>query len=63
MDNCDLTHMITQRIEKDTFGDIEVASDRYWGAQTQRCVRTTNKTMKIHSLMWFANADPCKTST
>ncbi len=24
------------RIEKDTMGDIEVASDRYWGAQTQR---------------------------
>ncbi|KAI5816364.1 fumarate hydratase class II [Pyronema omphalodes] len=24
------------RIEKDAFGDIEVATDRYWGAQTQR---------------------------
>lgn len=24
------------RMEKDTFGDIKVASDRYWGAQTQR---------------------------
>lgn len=24
------------RVEKDTFGPIEVASDRYWGAQTQR---------------------------
>ena len=24
------------RIEKDTFGDIKVANDRYWGAQTQR---------------------------
>jgi fumarate hydratase class II len=23
-------------MEKDTFGDIKVASDRYWGAQTQR---------------------------
>jgi fumarate hydratase, class II len=25
-----------QRIERDTFGDIEVPADRYWGAQTQR---------------------------
>lgn len=24
------------RIEKDTFGDIKVQADRYWGAQTQR---------------------------
>lgn len=24
------------RIEKDTMGDIEVAADKYWGAQTQR---------------------------
>lgn len=24
------------RMERDTFGDIKVASDRYWGAQTQR---------------------------
>ncbi len=24
------------RIEKDSMGDIEVANDRYWGAQTQR---------------------------
>ncbi|HTM08737.1 MAG TPA: class II fumarate hydratase [Verrucomicrobiae bacterium] len=27
------------RIEKDTMGDIAVASDRYWGAQTQRSVK------------------------
>jgi fumarate hydratase class II len=27
------------RIEKDTMGDIEVASDRYWGAQTQRSLK------------------------
>ena len=25
-----------RRIETDSFGDIEVAADRYWGAQTQR---------------------------
>lgn len=24
------------RIETDTFGPIEVAADRYWGAQAQR---------------------------
>lgn len=24
------------RVEKDTFGDISVPADRYWGAQTQR---------------------------
>ncbi len=24
------------RIEKDSFGEIEVPEDRYWGAQTQR---------------------------
>ncbi len=27
------------RIEKDSMGDIEVASDRYWGAQTQRSLQ------------------------
>jgi fumarate hydratase class II len=24
------------RKEKDTFGDLQVPADRYWGAQTQR---------------------------
>src|SRR6185436_11793348 len=28
--------MTATRTETDTFGPIEVASDRYWGAQTQR---------------------------
>lgn len=28
--------MTTARTETDTFGPIEVASDRYWGAQAQR---------------------------
>lgn len=32
-----------QRTEKDTFGDIEVASDRYWGAQTQRYILCMQK--------------------
>lgn len=28
-----------KRTEQDAFGDIEVASDRYWGAQTQRSLQ------------------------
>ena len=28
--------MAKTRVETDTFGPVEVASDRYWGAQTQR---------------------------
>jgi fumarate hydratase class II len=24
------------RVEMDTFGELQVPSDRYWGAQTQR---------------------------
>src|SRR5258705_7319019 len=31
--------MAETRIEKDTMGEIEVASDRYWGAQTQRSLK------------------------
>ena len=31
--------MAETRIEKDTMGEIAVASDRYWGAQTQRSLR------------------------
>jgi len=27
------------RIEKDTFGPLEVPADRYWGAQTQRSLQ------------------------
>ena len=30
---------MSTRIERDTMGDIEVASDRYWGAQTQRSLQ------------------------
>lgn len=30
--------MTTTRIETDSFGEIAVASDRYWGAQTQRSI-------------------------
>lgn len=31
--------MSKTRIEKDTFGEIEVPADRYWGAQTQRSLQ------------------------
>src|SRR3954468_8699605 len=31
--------MAKKRIETDTFGPIEVAADRYWGAQTQRSLQ------------------------
>ena len=31
--------MAETRIEKDTMGEIAVASDRYWGAQTQRSLQ------------------------
>jgi len=30
---------MSTRIEKDTMGEIEVANDRYWGAQTQRSIQ------------------------
>ena len=30
------TPMSSTRIESDSIGEIEVAADRYWGAQTQR---------------------------
>jgi fumarate hydratase, class II len=30
---------MTNRIETDSFGEIEVASDKYWGAQTQRSLQ------------------------
>ncbi|KAI9324078.1 fumarate hydratase [Zopfochytrium polystomum] len=30
------------RIERDTFGELEVPADRYWGAQTQRSLQNFN---------------------
>jgi fumarate hydratase, class II len=33
------THDRAVRVETDSFGPIEVASDRYWGAQTQRSLQ------------------------
>ena len=31
--------MTGTRIETDSFGDIDVPADRYWGAQTQRSLQ------------------------
>ena len=33
---------MTYRIEKDSMGEIKVASDKYWGAQTQRSLLNFN---------------------
>ena len=30
--------MTQERIEKDALGEVNVAGDRYWGAQTQRAI-------------------------
>ncbi len=30
---------MSSRIEKDSMGTIEVAADKYWGAQTQRSLQ------------------------
>jgi fumarate hydratase class II len=41
---------MTTRIERDTMGEIEVPSDRYWGAQTARSLayfRIGNETMPV----------------
>ena len=39
------------RVEKDTFGDINVPADRYWGAQTQRYVAFEIRSCKT-VLLW-----------
>ena len=31
------------RTEKDTFGELKVPADRYWGAQTQRSVSVSSQ--------------------
>ena len=31
--------MTEKRIEKDSFGEIKVPADKYWGAQTQRSLK------------------------
>jgi len=45
------------RIEKDTLGELKVASDKYWGAQTQRSIQNFpigNDNMPIEIIRGFA---------
>ena len=42
---------MSYRIEKDTMGEIQVPSDKYWGAQTQRSIQN----FKIGGLVFGAN--------
>ncbi len=62
MDGTALTKKIPTRTEKDSFGDIEVPADRYWGAQTERARRLFkigDETMPlalIHALAWQKKA-------
>jgi fumarate hydratase class II len=37
-----MSNQANTRIESDTMGEIEVAADRYWGAQTQRSLENFN---------------------
>jgi fumarate hydratase, class II len=54
--------MAAARIEKDTFGPIEVPSERLWGAQTQRSLenfRISGERMPaelVHALAWVKRA-------
>lgn len=48
---------MTHRIETDSFGEIEVAADKYWGAQTQRSLQNFkigNETMPVPLIRAFA---------
>jgi fumarate hydratase class II len=55
---------MSTRIESDTMGQIEVASDKYWGAQTQRSlqnfeigeIRFTRPMIKAFGILKFAAA-------
>ena len=46
--------MANVRIERDTFGHIEVPADRLWGAQTQRSLQNFKHLRRAHA----ARADP-----
>ena len=49
--------MTTYRTEKDTMGDVQVPSDRYWGAQTQRSLQNFKiggQTMPLEIIRAFA---------
>jgi fumarate hydratase class II len=62
LSGCILSGMGEMRIEKDTFGPIEVPADRLWGAQTQRSLenfRISGEKMPaelIQALAWVKRA-------
>lgn len=41
------------RIEHDTFGEIEVPGDKFWGAQTERSKRNFPVGKNVCRLKWF----------
>ena len=50
------------RIEHDTFGEIEVPEDKYWGAQTERSKRNFpvgKEHMPIQVIYGFAQLKSC----
>jgi len=54
------------RIEKDSIGEIQVAADKYWGAQTQRSLenfKIGNQKMPIEIIKAFAVLKKCAAQT
>ena len=49
------------RIEHDTFGEIEVPADKYWGAQTERSKRNFQlvRAYANRSSLWFCTTKAC----
>ena len=48
--------MTTTRTETDTFGEIHVPADRYWGAQTQRSLENSASARKRCRCRWSARS-------
>ena len=44
------------RMESDSFGPIEVAADRYWGAQTQRSLQHFRKSLAADSSLFAGHS-------
>lgn len=38
---------MAKRIETDAFGEIEVPSEKYWGAQTERSLHTVTSKLEV----------------
>ena len=41
------------RIEKDTMGDVQVPSEKYWGAQTQRSINNFEQFIRINYFLSY----------